>query len=64
METFLTSDIKCISCGRGPINFSIICDENDETTTKYGEFCSMGCVINNLKKNADIESKKIEIDLG
>ena len=61
MEKFLSCDIKCISCGSGPISFSITWD-NNQVVTKYGNYCSMGCLYKELK-NGNVIPKKIEIDL-
>ncbi len=58
MEKFLSTNIKCLSCGCGPINFSLSWD-NNEVITKYGNYCSMGCLIKFHKKsNNKIDNQK------
>lgn len=68
MDSFLSSNIKCISCGSGPINFSILWNENhNKLISKYGDYCSMGCIMSyhnsdERNKSRPVTSiKKIEI---
>ena len=43
IDKFLSSKIKCLSCGEGPISFSLTYDDNNNLISKYGNFCSIGC---------------------
>ena len=47
LKEFLDSGRTCSRCRKGPNNFSILySDEKDDYVTKYGNFCSLYCLIN------------------
>ena len=59
IDKFLKSNIKCFSCGEGPISFSLSYDDSNNLVSKYGDFCSMGCHIDFYNShNLEIEMKE------
>ena len=59
IDKFLSSKIKCLSCGEGAISFSLTYDSNNNLISKYGEFCSIGCNLD-FYNYSDLEIKNRE----
>lgn len=59
INKFLSSKIKCLSCGEGPITFSLTYDNNNNLISKYGDFCSIGCNLDFYNySHSEIENRK------
>ena len=56
--SFYNTNIQCIHCGCGPTIFSVYNKTNGDIVPKYGNYCSLGCIMSQSYVNKQNYYKK------